>query len=121
MSRLLKKQLFSILETLQEANQAIINLLDRKQIDDLAKLLTDCQEGAIAIGNQIELIYGEGKKSVQGLEAYCETLYHIVEKRNDSFALQIVGFNKRVYYSRVGIPPVGIADEHNAVIRHICY
>ncbi len=91
MSRLLKKQLFSILETLQEANQAIINLLDRKQIDDLAKLLTDCQEGAIAIGNQIELIYGEGKKSVQGLEAYCETLYHIVEKRNDSFACKKYG------------------------------
>lgn len=84
MSRFLNKQLFSILESLQEANWILNGLLDGGQWDSVEGLLADCQEGAIAIGSRIEFVYGEERKSVHALEEYCETLFHIMEKREDS-------------------------------------
>ncbi len=79
MSRLFRRQLFSIWDSLQEAHQVLGELQAKGQKGEMAELLADCQDGAIAIGNQIEAVYGEGTKSVQALEAYCETLYHIAE------------------------------------------
>ena len=79
MSKLFRRQIFSVWESLQEAQEAFEGLLENGQKEEMAGLLADCQDGAIAIGNQIEAVYGEGTKSVQALEEYCETLYHIAE------------------------------------------
>ncbi|MBQ2883870.1 MAG: hypothetical protein IJE43_08885 [Alphaproteobacteria bacterium] len=45
-------------------------------------LLADCQDGAIAIGNQMEAVYGEGLESVHELESYCEILFHLAESED---------------------------------------
>ena len=45
-------------------------------------LLADCQDGAIAIGNQMENVYGEGLESVHALESYCEILFHLAESED---------------------------------------
>lgn len=84
MSKLFRRQIFSIWESLQEAQQVLGGLLERGQMGEMAGLLADCQDGAIAIGNQIEAVYGEGTKSVQALEGYCETLYDMAEGMEDA-------------------------------------
>lgn len=83
MSKIVRKQLFSILESLQEAYQMLGNLIENNQKEEAIGLLADCQEGAITIGNQIEAVYGEGFECIHQLEQYCETAYHIVENIDD--------------------------------------
>lgn len=82
MSKLLRKQLFSIWESLQEAQQALGELIVSNQKEAMVNLLADCQEGAIAIGNQMEAVYGEGLESVHALESYCEILFHLAESED---------------------------------------
>ena len=79
MSRLLKKQLFSMADSLDKANKILEKNLLKKKIDQqaLTGLLSDCQESAIAMGNLIEKLYGEGTRSVKELEEYCEDLYQM--------------------------------------------
>lgn len=79
MSRLLKKQLFSMADSLDKANKILEKNLLKKKIDQqaLTGLLSDCQESAITMGNLIEKLYGEGTRSVKELEEYCEDLYQM--------------------------------------------
>lgn len=79
MSRLLKKQLFSMADSLDKANKILEKNLLKKKIDQqaLTGLLSDCQESAITMGNLIEKLYGEGTRSVKELEDYCEALYQM--------------------------------------------
>lgn len=82
MSRTLRKQMLTMTGLLRKANQTLrINLTGKKiQKEKILELLTDCQETAIAMGQEIEAIYGEGTESVQKLEEYCESLYQIDRK-----------------------------------------
>ncbi|MCI8834443.1 MAG: hypothetical protein HFH24_03580 [Ruminococcus sp.] len=79
MSRTLRKQMLTMTGLLRKANQTLrINLTGKKiQKEKILELLTDCQETAIAMGQEIEAIYGEGTESVQKLEEYCESLYQM--------------------------------------------
>lgn len=77
MSRTVRKQLMEILDTLQEANGLLADLLEASRGEDLAALLTDCQNCAITMGNKIEAVYGMGTASVRALEEYCEILFQI--------------------------------------------
>lgn len=77
MSRTLRKQLFQALDTLRKANEYIEKLIADKRQNELANLLLDCQDCAIAIGSKIEKLYGENTQAIHSLEAYCETIYLI--------------------------------------------
>ncbi len=79
MSRMVRKQIFSIVDLLEKANKILEKEILKKQINQqaISELLMDCQNSAITIGNQIESLYGEGTESVQELEAYCENLYQM--------------------------------------------
>ena len=79
MSRFVKKQLFSMVDLLDKANKTLEKNLLKKKIDqeELTKLLSDCQESALSMGNLLEELYGEGHEVVGELEAYCETLYQM--------------------------------------------
>ena len=79
MSKAAKTQLINLIETLQRANLSLEKLLGSKKQEELFALLAECQECAITIGTKIEQICGEGTRSVSELEAYCETLYQIVQ------------------------------------------
>lgn len=79
MSRTRRKQLLSMTDTLIKANKALkINLhqVSGKK-EAFIQLLSDCQDTAIAVGESIEKLYGEGTETVRELEAYCENLYQM--------------------------------------------
>lgn len=86
MSRTLRKQLFSIEDLLEKANKVLEKRLFASVIDEdaLIELISDCQNSAISMGEQIEKLYGEGTKCVALLEQYCEDLYLMTQYFNDS-------------------------------------
>lgn len=76
-------------DSLIKANKALkINLHQAfKKKEEFIQLLSDCQDTAIAIGEAMEELYGEGLKAVTGLENYCESLYQmtlVLEKQNQA-------------------------------------
>ncbi len=87
-----QKKILELVKTLIEANADIkqtLNLLpERKKLD---LLLADCQEFAIAIGNFIESIEGEGTKTVESLEEYCELLFQMHTNPDDAVLEEIKG------------------------------
>ena len=86
MSRILRRQLFSIAELLEKANRILEKKLFTPGVDEQAiiELVTDCQDSAISMGEQIEKMYGEGTVSVGILEQYCETLYLLTVSMQDT-------------------------------------
>ena len=85
MSRILRRQLFSIAELLEKANKILEKKLFVPSIEEQAiiELVTDCQNSAISMGEQIEKLYGEGTASVGILEQYCESLYLLTVSMQD--------------------------------------
>ena len=79
MSRTIRKQLFDTYETLLKGNHLIKKILLKNNREKIIGLLTDCQSCAIAVGTQIEEIYGTDLSSIHALETYCEMLYQITE------------------------------------------
>ncbi len=79
MSRTTKKQLLSMTDALIRANKALKMNLNKasEQEETLIQLLSDCQDGAVAIGNGMEALYGDNTETVTELEAYCENLYQM--------------------------------------------
>ncbi len=69
-----QKLILELVQSLEEANEEIRNLLFDKK-ETVMTLLADCQEVAIQIGNLIEELAGEGTKTVSLLEGYCMLLY----------------------------------------------
>jgi phosphorylcholine metabolism protein LicD len=74
-----RKQAVDFLEVMNQAHQAIIVMLAKKQYETVLSLLESCQNGAINIGNLLEKRYGEGFGTVKLLEEYCEIIYQIGE------------------------------------------
>jgi hypothetical protein len=58
-----QRQILELLQTLEEAQGA--------------RLYADCQEVALQVGEFIESLAGEGTKTVELLEEYCELLYEV--------------------------------------------
>ncbi len=79
MSKIVRKQLFEIAEALKSEYQNLQELMTQGDMDGVIGLLSECQEAAIMMGNQIEAIYGEGYTSIGVLEKYCEMLFHVAE------------------------------------------
>lgn len=86
MSRILRRQLFSMAELLEKANKILEKKLFAPGMDEQAiiELVTDCQDSAISMGEQIEKMYGEGTASVGILEQYCENLYLLTISLQDA-------------------------------------
>ena len=79
MSRIVRNQLISILNTLKETNSVLRQILIEADIDSIVALLTECQNCAIELGNQIENVYGESLETIHTLESYCECLYQLAD------------------------------------------
>lgn len=73
------KQILDIIGTLNEANAEIKRLFLQGEFSAVLRLLGDCQEGAVQIGEFIEVVQGEGTKTVALLEEYHESLYRVGE------------------------------------------
>lgn len=79
MSRALRKQVLTLVNLLEQAGKTLkVNLKAGNTKKEISyQLLSDCQETAIGIGNELERVYGEGTESVGKLEEYCEGLYQM--------------------------------------------
>lgn len=79
MSRALRKQMFTMIDLLEKANNALkVNLTaNRMNENGIRQLLSDCQDTTITMGNELEMIYGEGTDFVHKLEEYHESLYQM--------------------------------------------
>ncbi len=78
-----KKTILSIMDSLEKINDSVIKSLEAcTQVS--METLVDCQDSAIAVGNEIEQHYGTvGEETVHLLEAYCENLYQMSSKPDD--------------------------------------
>ena len=86
MSKIVRKQLDSIVKLLEKANQLLYRELHTSPIDEqgIIQLATSSQKGAITLGEKIEKVYGTGKQSISILEQYCENLYLLTISLQDA-------------------------------------
>ena len=79
MSRALRKQMFTMINLLEKANKALKVSLTSSRFNEVGirQLLSDCQETAVTMGNELEIIFGEGMPLVRKLEDYHESLYQM--------------------------------------------
>ena len=79
MSRLARKQLLSMTDSLVRANRVLKQNLSGKASgrDAVIQLLADCQDAAVSIGENIEKLKGQDTETVAELESYCENLYQM--------------------------------------------
>lgn len=75
MRRKIKKEIKGIIQTMSEAHEHVLFLLENKRIAEANDLLLQCQECAAHIGESIEKSEGMDTKAVSYLETYCEHLY----------------------------------------------
>ena len=79
MSQSLNKQLLSIVDTMEQANEYLLQLLADNHLEDVIGLLTDCQNCALEVGTKIEKVYGENPNTIHALETYCEYVFRLAE------------------------------------------
>lgn len=93
MSRAMRKQMFTLVNLLEQANKTLlVNLMAKHMNEDgVRQLLIDCQETTLTIGNELDFIYGEGTDVVQKLEEYHESLYQLtlVLKHSEKRSIQL--------------------------------
>ncbi len=75
MTRLQKKIIREMIDTLRGTIHQIKAAIKEQDINKLQSVLSACQESAITIGEQIESLEGEGTATVSTLESYCEVIY----------------------------------------------
>ena len=71
-----KQEILDCIESLHQAHKEIKNALNGGDYDLVQRMLSQCQEFAISLGENIEKLEGEGHTTVVCLEEYCETLYY---------------------------------------------
>ncbi len=77
-----KKAILSIIDSLEKINNSIArNLEANRQVT--VETLIDCQDSAIAVGNEVEKQGAAGEETVHLLEAYCENLYQMSSQQAD--------------------------------------
>ena len=84
-----KQQAEDFLQTLALAHDEWKRLVEKNSASALEaarKILEDCQQGAIELGNMIEAAEGEGFPTISLLEAYCELTYQIHEALSGGIA-----------------------------------
>ncbi len=75
----LKEIAGNMVALLSKMHQAMVDLMEAGDFEQVLSMLETCQESAIALGTKIEAVKGEGHVTVTVLENYCEALYTIYE------------------------------------------
>ncbi len=83
MRKVQKQEILEFINSLHQAHVEVKEALRHGNYDSVRNMLSECQEFAVALGENIEEIEGEGHITVSHLEEYCETLFQIFEKIKD--------------------------------------
>lgn len=70
-----KESFHEIIYSLLQINAHFAGLISDNKMNVIPSIIEECQQSAIAIGNKIDELEGEGTKTVKFLEDYCELLY----------------------------------------------
>lgn len=70
-----KTQCLQTLTLLKKAHAEILSYIEKGRIEEARALLSECQQGAVAVGTKVEEAEGEGTGTVCRLEEYCEAAY----------------------------------------------
>lgn len=81
-----KKQIEELLALLEQAHNEIKRLVENKEFKKAMRLLGECQESAVQVGELIEKAEGENLPTIARLEDYCEVLYGIHEELSQDMA-----------------------------------
>lgn len=82
MERYRKKDMLRAVDTLLNANDAIVKTA-RSNPQGVAEALVQCQESAIALGTYIDTLDEKYEYLVHMLEDYCENIYQMCESQSD--------------------------------------
>lgn len=74
-----KKQILDFAALLEEAHDELKRVISVKQYDEAADILSQCQQGAIQLGELIEQLEGEDFPTILLLESYCELVFQVHE------------------------------------------
>ncbi len=75
-----KQKVLDCIESLYQAHEEIKEAFRQNNYSLIQNMLSDCQEFAVSLGENIEKLEGEGHATAARLEEYCESLYHVYEK-----------------------------------------
>lgn len=75
-----KRQAEEFVRMLDQAHEEIRGYIEKGRMDGARDLLGQCQEGAIRLGELIEIREGEQFVTIPLLEAYCEVVYQVHEE-----------------------------------------
>lgn len=77
MRKYVKRQLLELINTMCEAIEIMTAFAGKNDMPQLVELLSEQQNAAVIVGNEIETSEGEGTEAVHLLELYCEALWQI--------------------------------------------
>lgn len=80
MRKIQKKQVEDFIRLLEQAHAEVKKKMAEGKSEPAQDLLSQCQQGAIELGNLIETTEGEGFVTVSYLEKYCEVVYQIYQE-----------------------------------------
>lgn len=102
MRKKIKKEIKGIIQTMSEAHEHVVFLLQNKCIAEANDILLQCQDCAVHIGESIEQSEGMDTKAVSHLENYCEHLFKmsrtIEKKKLNGLKRQLDSGLKQVEY-----------------------
>lgn len=75
-----KQELLECINSLHQAHMEIRQALQQHNRDAVQNMLSECQEFAVTLGENIEKTEGEGHITVSHVEEYCESLFRVFEE-----------------------------------------
>lgn len=91
-----KQEVLSCIESLWQAHEEIKTALKQNNYSRAQNMLSECQNFAVSLGENIEKLEGEGHITVSWLEKYCEALYWIFEELNSADGADIGKIGKEL-------------------------
>lgn len=98
-----KKQIEDLLALLEQAHSEVKRFVKNGNCDEAMKLLGQCQDSAVQVGELIEKTEGEDASTIAKLEEYCETLYEIHEELSSDTAVVSAKIYKRLRKSLIQV------------------
>lgn len=91
-----KQEVLDCIESLRQANEEIKAALKQNNYSRAQNMLSECQDFAVSLGENIEKLEGEGHITVSWLEKYCEALYRIFGELNSAGGVGIGKIDKEL-------------------------
>ncbi len=78
-----RQEILNFIDSLHQAHEEIREALRQENYAQAQNMLSECQEFAVTLGENIEQLEGEGHVTVSFVEEYCETLFHVFQELQD--------------------------------------